>query len=143
MSGLGLGLGVEALKIAPKEQAQRFAVAVIASVIAVTLILPIGGMRHSPHNRDAYIYVALFPAAAAWFVVWQTNGSQGLAMFRTAVLAVALVGVGGLTLIPLAGMTAPWIEETISSSQFIPQALVYVGIGVLGIVGSSMFENDE
>lgn len=79
----GLGLGVEALKAAPKEQAQRFAVAVIASVIAVTLILPIGGMLHSPHNRDAYIYVALPPAAAAWFIVWRTPSTQQMAMFRT------------------------------------------------------------
>jgi len=139
----GLGLGVEALTRAPRDEAQRFAVAVIASAIAVTLILPFGGMLHSPHNRNAYIYVALLPAAAAWFVVWRTPGSQQMAMFRTAMLAIALVGVSGLGLLPVSEMTPAWIEETLKSAQFIPQALVYIGIGAIGIFGASVFGDDE
>jgi len=139
----GLGLGVQALKAAPKEQAQRFAVAVIAAVIAVTFILPFGGQLHSPHNSNAYIYVALVPAAAAWFVIWQTPGSHGLAMFRTAMLAIALVGFGGLVLRLVSVSTSPWIVETVHSHQFVPQALVYIGIGMLGMIGSLLFAADE
>lgn len=139
----GLGIGVEALKLAPREQAQRFAAAVIASVIAVTLILPIGGMLHSPHNREAYIQIALLPAAAAWLIAGKPIGSQQMAMFRTAMLAIALVGAGGLGLLAVSGMTSPWIQETVTSRQFIPQALIYIAVGGAGMIGSSLFDDDE
>jgi hypothetical protein len=140
----GLGLGVQALKLAPKEQAQRFAIAVVASVIAVTLILPFGGMHNSPHSRDDYIRIALLPAAAAWLIVWRTPGSHGIAMFRTAMLAIALVGAGGLGLLAVSGTTSPWIEETVKSPQFLPQALVYIGLGAFGVIVTAFFSgNDE
>jgi len=139
----GLGLGVQALKLAPREQAQRFAVAIIASVIAVTFILPIGGMHHAAHTREAYIRVALIPAAAAWFVLWRAPGGHGIAMFRTAMMAIAFVGLGGFVLRFLSTYASAWIVETVHSAQFIPQAAAYVIIGLTGVAASALFEREE
>lgn len=132
----GLGLGVQALRLAPREQAQRFAAAVIASVIAVTFILPIGGMHHSPHSSQTYVEVALVPAGAAWFIAWGSPGSQRLATFRTVMLAITLVGVGGLALRLVSDQISPWMMETVHSRQFVPQALAYIGVGLIGVIGS-------
>jgi hypothetical protein len=125
-----------------KEQAQRFALAVIAAVFAVVFIMPVA-MHHAPHHRDYVIRMALVPAAAAWLIVWKTPGSHGLTSFRTVMLTIALVGAGGLALHAVSGMTSAWIEETVESARFVPQAVVYLGLGVVGIFGSLLFGGDE
>jgi len=119
----------------PKEQAQRGAMAVIAAVFAVVAIMPVA-MHDGPHGRDVMIGVALLPAAAAWLIIWKTPGSYTLASFRTVMLSIALVGAGGLGLHGAPGLATPWIRETVEQARFVPQAIVYIGIGVLGLIGS-------
>jgi hypothetical protein len=126
---------------AVKQQARRFLVGVIASVIAVVLIMPIAMSDGPRHSREDIEGVALIPAAAAWLLLWKLPGSEQLASFRTAMLTVALVGVGGLWLAH-SGLGAPWIRETVKSARFAPQAIIYVGIGLVGLLGSMFFKSD-
>jgi hypothetical protein len=126
---------------AVKQQAKRFLAGVIASVVAVVLIMPIA-MSHGPrHSKEDIEGVALLPAAAAWLLLWKLPGSEELASFRTAMLTIVLVGAGGLWLAH-SGVGAPWIRETVESARFAPQAIIYVGIGLLGLLGSIFFKPD-
>jgi hypothetical protein len=126
---------------AVKQQARRFLVGVIASVIAVVLIMPIAMSDGPRHSREDIEGVALIPAAAAWLLLWKLPGSEQLASFRTAMLTVALVGVGGLWHAH-SGLGAPWIRETVKSALYAPQAIIYVGIGLVGLLGSMFFKSD-
>jgi hypothetical protein len=125
-----------------KDQAQRFAAAVVAAVCATVFIMPLA-MHHSTHSRGSVIRVALLPAAAAWLILWKAPGSPRLALFRTVMLTIALVGAGGLALHAVSQMTAAWIKETVESPRFVPQAIVYLVVGVLGVFGSTMFDPDR
>ena len=123
-----------------KLEAQRFLAGFIAAGCAITLILPIGGMYHAAGSRDAYLSAGMPPAALAWLVVWPMPGDPEVKMLRTFVVAIGLVGAGGLALRAFAAITPPpWIQETMASGQFVPQAWVYVGIGVVGVIGSALY----
>lgn len=124
-----------------KEQVQRFAAGAIAGTVAITLILPFGGMRHAPQYSSEVNLLSLVPAAFAW--LFFMRDSSRLASFRIAMLTVALVGVGGLGLRSISQVTSPWIKETVESAQFVPQAIVYVGIALLGLIGSLLIASDE
>jgi hypothetical protein len=126
----------------PKEQTQRVLLAIIAAVFAVVAIMPIA-MHHAPHHREYVIRIALLPAAAAWLIIWKTPGSYALASFRTVMLAIALVGAGGLALHAFSALTSPWIKETVESARFAPQAIIYVALGVLGLIGSLLAGGDK
>jgi hypothetical protein len=125
-----------------KDQAQRFAAAVVAAVMATVFIMPLA-MHHGADSRGSVIRVALVPAAAAWLILWKMPGSQRLALFRTVMLTIALVGAGGLALHGVSQLTSPWIKETVESARFVPQAIMYLIAGVLGVLGSTMFDADR
>ena len=125
-----------------KDQAQRFAAAVVAAVMATVFIMPLA-MYHGAHGRGPVIRVALVPAAAAWLILWKMPGSQRLALFRTVMLTIALVGAGGLALHAVSQLTAPWIKETEESARYVPQAIMYLIAGVVGVLGSTMFDADR
>jgi hypothetical protein len=127
-----------------KQEGQRFLAGFIAAGCAITFILPIGGMHHAAGTRDAYLSAGLLPAALAWLILWPMPGSSGARMFRTFVVAIGLVGAGGFALRAFPAIAPPpWIQETMASARFVPQALVYIGIGVVGLIGSLLFGGDE
>ena len=130
------------MDFASKEQAQRFAAAVVAAVVAIGLIMPLA-MHDGPHSRSPVIRLAMIPAAAAWLVLLKVPGNQSLALFRTAMLTIALVGAGGLALHAIPQLASPWIAETVESARFVPQAIAYVALGGLAVAGSALFPSDD
>jgi hypothetical protein len=130
------------VQYAAKQQAQRFALAVIAAVFAVVFIMPLA-MHHTFHGREDVMRLALVPAVVAWLLVWKMPGSHALASFRTVMLSIALVGAGGLGLHAVPELASPWIKETVESARFLPQAVVYIGLGVVGFIGSWLIGADE
>ena len=124
-----------------KEQAQRLAAAVVAAVVAIVFIMPVA-RYHSPPHYYYVDYLGLLPAAAAWLLVWKVPGTHGLALFRTVMLTIVLVGLGGLGLRAVSGLTPAWIEEAVESARFVPQAIAYIFLGVLGLA-LSRWTNEE
>jgi hypothetical protein len=124
---------------------QRFLAGFIAAGCAITFMLPIGGMYHAAGGRADYLAAAVPPAALAWLLLWALPGSAGMRMFRTAMAAIGLVGAGGFVLRAFPGMMnpAPWMVETMAARQFVPEAFVYIGIGVLGFIGSFLFGGED
>lgn len=118
------------------------AASVVAAVIAIVLIMPVA-RYHSPPHYYYVDYLGFVPATAAWLLAWKMPGSHALASFRTVMLTIALVGAGGLGLLAASELTSPWIKETVESARFLPQALAYIFVGMLGFTGSSLFAGDE
>lgn len=125
--------------IAPKDQKERFGVAAIAAICATVFIMPIARYHGPPH----YYYVtavALVPAVIAWLTVRKSHARQGLAVFRGAMVAIALVGAGGLGLHAVSDHTAAWIMEAVESPGFTMWALAYLAVGFLGAIASIIFD---
>lgn len=121
---------------AVKQQTQRFLLAIIAAVVAITFILPLA-MHHAPDSvREEVWRMALVPASSAWLLLWKTPGSHVVKSFRTVMLTLVLVGACGLELHAASALVSPWIRETVESARFVPQAVVYLGLGVAGLIGS-------
>jgi len=124
-----------------KEEIQRFVAGVIAGTVAITFILPFGGMRHAPHHSSDVNFISLLPAAAAWLAFMSDNSR--LAGVRTVMLTIAFVGAGALGLRSTHQVTSPAMREIMESAQFVPQSIVYIGIGLLGLIGSLLVANNE
>jgi hypothetical protein len=119
-----------------KQQAQRFVLAIIAAVVAITFILPLA-MHHAPNSvRDEVWRMALLPAAVAWLLLWKVPGGHVAKSFRTVMLTIVLVGACGLGLNAASEQVSPWIRETVESARFVPQAIAYLGVGIAGLIGS-------
>jgi len=122
-----------------KDQKERIGVAVIAAVCATVFIMPIERI-HRPRHYYYVTAIALVPALIAWLLVRNSPGRQGPVVFRATMLAIAFVGAGGLALHAVSGQTFAWIEEAIESSGFTIWAVAYLAIGLLGAIGSMIFE---
>ena len=124
--------------IPPKDQKERIGLAVIAAVCATVFIMPIA-RSHGPRHFYYVTAIALVPAIIAWLLVRNSPGRQGPVVFRAAMLAIALVGAGGLALHAVSGQTSAWIEEAVESPGFTTWAGAYLAIGLLGAIGSMLF----
>ena len=124
-----------------KDQKERIGVAVIAAVCATVFIMPIA-RSHGPRHFYYVTAIALVPAIIAWLLVRNSPARQGPVVFRAAMLAIALVGAGGLALHAVSGQTFAWIEEAVESPGFTIWAGAYLALGVLGLIGSLLFGRD-
>ena len=122
-----------------KDQKDRIGAAVIAAVCATVFIMPIA-RSHRPRHFYYVTAIALVSAIIAWLLVRNSPGRQGSVVFRAAMLAIAIVGAGGLALHAVSGQTFAWIEEAVESPGFTIWAGAYLAVGLLGAIGSMISE---
>src|SRR5689334_4886112 len=118
-----------------KDQKERIGAAVITAVCAIVFIMPIA-RYHRPRHYYYVIEIALVPAVIAWLLIRNSQARQGLVVFRAAMLAIALVGTGGLALHAVSAQTFAWIQEAVESPGFTTWAEAYLAVGLTGAIGS-------
>jgi hypothetical protein len=133
-----------------KQSAARFAAAYVAAGVAITLMVPpiFHGRPYAPsysasHPRDYVLAAALVPAVIAWLIIRRRPSRQEPAYFRGAMLALALVGAGGLALLTISGRLSGLTLQIVQSGRFTTQAEIYVGIGVFGLLASLLFKDGD
>jgi hypothetical protein len=118
---------------------RRFAAALCASIAAITFLLPATYHGANHHVRSSVLTIALLPAMIAWLAVLKRSVRQSTAELMAFSLSLALVGAGGLALLAVPGHMDGLIKETVENARFAIQAKVYVGVGILGAIGSFLF----